>query len=115
MRKLKLEGNNGTPNAAAFLIRAFTELSIASYMKKHSLKEDTLRKDANTTAHRLELENKISPDLKLRIKQMGNADSFLSFRSLQNYVHSTNYHPNKQHVNTLWDELYPFLLACLKD
>jgi hypothetical protein len=36
----------------------------------------------------------------------------LSAKSLQKYIHSTEFHPNYQTINSLWDEIGSFVGAC---
>jgi hypothetical protein len=122
LKKLKLDGASGTPIAATFLVRAFTEMSVEYYRKKYKTGYKTdgaekpgLASAAKAVAENLLSQGKITADLKKRIFQMASQDQFLSFSSLQKYLHSEHFHPTKQSVNTLWDELYDFLKVCLNN
>jgi hypothetical protein len=116
LTKLELDGKKGTPISAAFAIRAFIEITVDIYRKKNntgggkSLAGRTLN-----AANHLKAAEKISSDLHLLIERYcSDTESFISIGSIQKYLHSTNFHPNKQTLNTFWDELYPFLAECLK-
>jgi len=38
--------------------------------------------------------------------------SMLHIKTLQAYIHRSNFHPNGQAINTFWDEIGCFIAAC---
>ncbi|UFS61562.1 ParB N-terminal domain-containing protein [Sulfurimonas sp. HSL-3221] len=114
LKKIQLDGSKGTPIAATFLIRAFTEMAVEEYRSKNSSGGGGLAVKCTKAAEHMHQRNKIDAELEKRITHLANDDQFLSFTSLQKYLHSKNFHPSKQSINTLWDELYPFLKVCLE-
>jgi hypothetical protein len=49
------------------------------------------------------------------IARSRDGNGILSTKTLHKYVHSTDFHPNYQILNSLWDEIGSFVAACWHD
>ncbi len=97
------------PNAASLLVRALWELSIGFYLNKHNIKHESTRKDIKACAKHLFDTGKIDKDFREKIVKYADNNHYISIDTLHAYVHDDSYHPNKQSINTLWDEAREFL------
>jgi len=106
---------DSTPIAVAMLFRALLEHSILYYIKKNDLKpkkEEFVPRIRAVITH-MQTNKIISEDeVQLIGKYTNEKNSMLHASTLHSYVHSSAFHPDKQTLNTFWDETSPFLAAC---
>ncbi len=105
---------NVTPLSTAMLLRALLELSNDYYRERKSLKpEQYLHKSMATTADHMQtagLMSKQQHDLVMRYTRT--EEGMLHVKTVQAYLHKDNFHPNAQVLNTFWDEIGCFVVAC---
>lgn len=103
-----------TPMAVAMLFRALIEMSAKYYMQANALKmRDTLHLDiARAADHMKEFGRLNEEQHAVLIQRTRDEAGILHVRTLQAYVHSDAFHPNQQVLNTLWDEIGVFVIAC---
>ncbi|BDU15378.1 ParB N-terminal domain-containing protein [Lysobacter auxotrophicus] len=104
-----------TPLAVAALFRMLVELSTAEYYRRHPdvpARDGTHKKIAAVARH-LHSAGKISEGLRDQVLQRTTeAQGMLQYNTLNNYMHDVNAHPEFRSLNTLWDEIEPYLAAC---
>jgi len=104
-----------TPLAVAALFRMLVELSTAEYYRRHPdvpARDKTHQKIAAVARH-LHAAGKISESLRDQVLQRSTeANGMLQYNTLNNYMHDVNAHPEFRSLNTLWDEIEPYLAAC---
>lgn len=105
-----------TPMAVAMLFRALIEMSVKHYQERNAIKiKDTLHSNIASAADHMREFGTLSVDQHSVIIQRSRDEAgMLHVRTLQAYVHSEAFHPNQQVLNTLWDEVGPFVMACWK-
>ncbi|BDG59742.1 ParB/Srx family N-terminal domain-containing protein [Caldinitratiruptor microaerophilus] len=103
-----------TPIAVAVLLRMLIEFSVGHYREVHGLgKEDKLVLDVAAVADHMHQQGEISDDQhELIIRRSREQGGMLHVRTLQKYVHSPDFHPSDQVLNTLWDEISFFVAKC---
>lgn len=112
----ELKGLNptGTPIATAMMLRYLIELSNAHYRQVNSLRQlDTLHKSIANSAEHMKNTGLVSQEqLDVILRYTLSEQSMLHIKTLQAYIHRANFHPNGQAINTFWDEIGCFVLAC---
>jgi hypothetical protein len=105
-----------TSLAAAMLLRGFLELSDGYYRARQSLPDASkLGKNVLASATHMRDSGKISIsefDIVRRLAAADAKDELLHIETLQKVMHRDTHHPNYQLVNTVWDNLAPFVRAC---
>lgn len=105
-----------TSLAAAMLLRGFIELSDGYYRNSQSLPDTRkLGKNVLASATHMRDSGKISVsefDIVKRLSIPDTSDELLHIETLQKVMHRDSHHPNYQLVNTVWDNLAPFVRAC---
>lgn len=105
-----------TSLAAAMLLRGFIELSDGYYRTNQTLPDvGKLGKNVLASATHMRDSGKISIsefDIVKRLAVSDSRDELLHIETLQKVMHRDTHHPNYQLVNTLWDNLAPFVRAC---
>ncbi len=105
-----------TSLAAAMLLRGFLELSDGYYRANQSLPDvGKLGKNVLASATHMRDSEKISIsefDIVKRLAVPDARDELLHIETLQKVMHRDTHHPNYQLVNTVWDNLAPFVRAC---
>lgn len=103
-----------TPMAVAMLFRALIEMSTKYYMQANGLKMvERLHSDiARAADHMKEVGRLNEEQHAVLIQRTRDEAGMLHVRTLQAYVHSDAFHPNQQVLNTLWDEIGVFVIAC---
>lgn len=103
-----------TPIAVALLLRTLIELSEAHYRTVNGLdKKDALHKNIAQAAEHMASKGYITEDQKdVILRRTRDAQDILHVTTLQKYVHSPDFHPTYQVLNTLWDEIGFFVAQC---
>jgi len=111
LRKLNVKE---TPIAVAFLLRALIELSEGHYRQEHKLPEkDKFNKKIAAAAEHMANRGEITNDQKeVIIRRTREEEGILHVTTLHKYVHSPDFHPSAQIINTLWDEIGFFVEQC---
>ena len=117
IRKLDVKDN---PIAVAMLLRGLIELSDKSYRTKNNLTDSgKLGKNITASANHMHTNNKLNAselDVVTRFSGVANVnDNLLHVESLQKIMHRETHNPNYQLVNTLWDNVAPFVRACWRN
>lgn len=103
-----------TPLATTMLLRALIELSNEHYRTTNSLKgiSDLHRSVANTADH-MKTTNKLTEQQHdIAMAYTRSEASLLHIKNLQATIHRSTHHPNGQALNTMWDDIGCFVLAC---
>lgn len=103
-----------TPIAASMMLRSLIEQSTAYYRTANSItKGNSFKKDILAAIAHMG-KNKMLDDKQVRaVKAIAeNNDSILSAETLHQYVHTKSFHPNAQTLNTIWDQIYCYVVAC---
>ncbi len=103
-----------TPICAAMLLRYLIELSNTRYRLAHSLRQqDYLHKSIAHSAEHMKAAGLLSQgELDVILRYTREEQSMLHIKTLQAYIHRSNFHPNGQAINTFWDEIGCFIAAC---
>lgn len=114
IRNLDVKTN---PIAVAMLLRGLIELSDKFYRTKHGIAEAKgLAKNVITSSNHMyanRILNESELDIVTRFSGAANyQDDLLHIESLQKIMHRETHHANYQLVNTLWDNIAPFVKAC---
>lgn len=117
IRKLDVKDN---PIAVAMLLRGLIELSEKFYRTKNNLTDTgKLGKNITASANHMHTNNKLNAselDVVTRFSGVANVhDNLLHVESLQKIMHRETHNPNYQLVNTLWDNVAPFVRACWRN
>ena len=103
------------PNAAAVLARVLIEFSINNYQKNNGLvSKDSLHKEVKSVAGDMLKNGKIEQHYHDEIIRICTHDVLLSVRTLQRFVHSFDFSPDRQTLCTLWDNIDKFIALCWK-
>lgn len=113
LRKLNIQD---TPMAGAMLLRGFIELSTNYYMGKHGLAFTTLGKSVVVAVNHMHAAGSVTlseHDIVKRVADPGtSATDLMHIETLQKVMHRGTHHTEYQFVNTLWDNVVPFVRAC---
>ncbi len=103
-----------TPIAIAVLMRALIECSEAHFREVHGLRDQQyLNKNILSAAKKMgELSLLTRDQVQLVTDRASTEGDWLNIRTLQKYVHSPDFHPNQQVLNTFWDEVSCFVAVC---
>jgi hypothetical protein len=103
------------PNAAAVLLRVLLELSVKRYIADHNLTENnTLASGIRSVAEHMGRSGKIRDEYKEEVIKTSDNQNLLSARTLQRYIHSFNFNPDRQTLCVIWDNLDLFVAKCWK-
>ncbi|MDI6710457.1 MAG: ParB/Srx family N-terminal domain-containing protein [Bacillota bacterium] len=110
---LKLDVRD-TPIAVAVLLRTLIDLSEQHYSRLHSLPDkDKFYKRVLAAAEHMFARGEITAGQKeVILRRTREQEGILHVTTLHKYVHSPDFHPTAQVVNTLWDELGFFVKQC---
>lgn len=102
------------PNAGAIVLRVFFELSIDSYIARHTLAgvaaQDKLRKKLEAVRDDLKKQNKMTDkELKPINVALSNKDDLVSIDTLHAYVHNYQFTPKPDDLKITWDRLELFM------
>jgi hypothetical protein len=102
------------PFSGCFLLRTLIELSVNNYLEVYGLADrKALHKNVGLVAHDMHSRKLIGDGLLEVVQRHANSEGgLLSVRGLQGYIHSPDFHPNYQFVNTMWDEIGQFVGLC---
>lgn len=114
IRKLSVKDN---PIAVAMLLRGLIELSDKFYRTQNKLTDaGKLGKNITASANHMHQNGRINAselDAIIRFSGAANVnDNLLHVESLQKIMHRETHNPNYQLVNTLWDNISPFVRTC---
>jgi hypothetical protein len=111
MKKLDV---TAMPFSGCFLLRTLIELSINNYLEVYELTDrKALHKNVGLVAHDMHARKLIGDGVLEVVQRHANTEGgLLSVRGLQGYIHSPDFHPNYQFVNTMWDEIGQFVGLC---
>ena len=103
-----------TPFAAAFLLRVLVELSDRRYRTKNAIADtQKLFKNIKACAQHMHGRSMLSDEeLDITLRVVNDVKSLFQIETLQKMVHKDTHHLDKQFVNTLWDNIAPFVRAC---
>ncbi len=103
-----------TPISVAVLLRALIEISEARYRSVMGLSDKQyLHKNIIAAAEAMVSKGQLTKDQCELVKRRAETEGdWLNIRTLQKYVHSPDFHPNQQVLNTFWDEIGCFVAAC---
>lgn len=110
---LKLDVRH-TPIAVAVLLRTLIDLSEQHYSRLHSLPhKDKFYKRVSAAAEHMFARGEITAEQKeVILRRTREEEGILHVTTLHKYVHSPDFHPTAQVVNTLWDEIGFFVKQC---
>lgn len=117
IRNLDVKTN---PIAVAMLLRGLIEISDKFYRAKHGIADtNKLAKNVTTSANHMHTNGALNAselDIVTRFSGVANLqDNLLHIEALQKIMHRETHHPNYQLVNTLWDNVAPFVKACWRN
>lgn len=117
IRKLSVKDN---PIAVAMLLRGLIELSDKFYRTQNTLADTgKLGKNITASANHMQQNGRINAselDAITRFSGVANVhDNLLHVESLQKIMHRETHNPNYQLVNTLWDNIAPFVRTCWRN
>ncbi len=103
-----------TPISVAVLLRALIEISEARYREVIGLTDrQYLHKNIIAAAETMVSKGQLTREQGDLVKRRAETEGdWLNIRTLQKYVHSPDFHPNQQVLNTFWDEIGCFVAAC---
>lgn len=114
LRELRTLDLDDYKNAVAVLFRVFLELSLDSYIARHSLTvPERLNVKLTAVAEDLKKHGKLSPQQLKPIKRAAQADSFFAptITTMHQYVHNQYFFPAPSDLRATWDSLQPFIVA----
>lgn len=104
-------------NAAAVLLRVLLEMSVERYMSINTIKikdKSSLAAKIRSVVNHMKREGEITKaEMDETIKICDNQNLF-SARTLQQFVHSFDFNPDRQVLCTLWDNIDKFVSVCWK-
>ncbi len=103
-----------TPIAVAVLFRSLLDISEAQYRERHGLpRKDAFHKNVASVADHMKGRGILSDDRHaVIISRTRDESGILNVKTLHGYVHSDSFHPEKQTLNSLWDEIGHFVVHC---
>ncbi|RLK45979.1 ParB-like nuclease family protein [Cupriavidus plantarum] len=103
-----------TPIAVAVLFRSLLDISEAQYRDRHGLpRKDAFHKNVASVADHMKQRGILSDDrYAVIISRTRDESGILNVKTLHGYVHSDSFHPEKQTLNSLWDEIGHFVVHC---
>lgn len=103
-----------TPHAVAMVFRTLVELSEDHYRTRHGIADaDSFIKRIARAADHMRAAGTLSQGQhEVVISRSRETGGMLHAITLHKYVHSPDFHPSYQTLNTLWDELGCFVAAC---
>lgn len=103
-----------TPIAASMMLRSLIEQSTAHYRNSNKLSNDKPFKGGIlSSVDHMEKAGKLDNKQARAVRALAqNDDSILSAETLHQYVHTKSFHPNAQTLNTIWDQISCFVIAC---
>jgi len=103
-----------TPISVAVLLRALIEISETRYRSVMGIGDKQyLHKNIIAAADAMVSKGQLTKDQGELVKTRAETEGdWLNIRTLQKYVHSPDFHPNQQVLNTFWDEIGCFVAAC---
>ncbi|MCE1239764.1 MAG: ParB/Srx family N-terminal domain-containing protein [Azonexaceae bacterium] len=102
-----------TPLAVAMLMRSLIELSNNYYRERHSLRKNDLHLSVANSADHMKTSGLLTAEQHETIMRYTRGhQGILHIKTLHHYVHRTDAHPDAQSLNTTWDELRSFVVAC---
>jgi len=106
---------NDHPNAVSALLRILLELASVNYLKRHEIGE---RSDLASN-FRLVYENLEERDILERdyIKELARMreDELISIKSMQRFVHSPRFAPDRTELQTYWARLGDYLIQAISN
>lgn len=109
-RKIKV---SESPNAAAVLMRVFVEMSVRRYIKKNGLpSKDKLRVDFENAAEDMFRKGSLNKKQLDEMRRVSRTSEILSTETLQRFVHSFDFSPDRQVLCTLWDNIDRYISIC---
>lgn len=111
LRKLNVKE---TPIAVAVLLRTLIEISERHYRESNKLKDkEAFHRNIAQAAEHMVQRGYITKDQKeVILRRTREEEGILNVTTLHKYVHSPNFHPSFQIINTLWDEIAFFIAQC---
>lgn len=104
------------PNAISVLFRVLLELAVENYIVQASV---TVNDRDNLATRLLKVGMHMRSVKKIDEKQLGvlkkfqHSDKLVSADTLNRYVHSPNFAPSPEHLNSIWDSLAEVVCLCL--
>ncbi|WP_155984437.1 MULTISPECIES: hypothetical protein [unclassified Thioalkalivibrio] len=101
------------PNAAAVLVRMFVELSVTTYLERQNVtcKTTELRDRVKIAVDDMKNRSIISDPREAAGYKQHTSNEWISTQTLHGFVHH-EFIAEQQIVNTLWDNMLPFLRHC---
>lgn len=104
-----------SPNAAAVLMRVLIEFSVEHYISKNGLTgKDNLSGNIRSIANHMHSNGKIKKEYLDEVVRLTEHHNLLSAKSLQRFVHSFDFSPDRQTLCTLWENIDRFVAYCWK-
>ena len=108
-----------TPNACAMLFRAFFEMAIFNYMKRHDIDNRNNDRDLTTNQCLAAVRNHLGDKLTGSVLQpiniaLSNNFHFMSVQTMHAYVHEPFVFPDQRLLNETWQGFQPFIALILE-
>ena len=101
------------PNAAAVLFRVLLELSVERYMEDNGpTKKGSLIGNIRSAANHMEQNGRMLKEQKDEIERMCGEINLFSPKTLQRFVHSFDFSPDRQTLCVMWDNMDLFISKC---
>lgn len=105
-------------NAISVLFRVLVELAIENYVK-HNTVSSIHSNDKLSNRYRKVLdhigERNLLPANQIKdLRKFQQAEALFSSNTFNSYVHHSNFFPSDHHLKSMWDNLAPFVVVCLK-
>lgn len=102
-------------NAAAVLLRVLLEMSVERYISSKKLEmKNTLVSNIRSVANHMKKDGKITKEYLNEVIKICDSQNLFSARTLQRFVHSFDFNPDKQVLCILWDNIDRFVSICWK-
>ncbi|OYU46961.1 MAG: hypothetical protein CFE31_19025 [Rhizobiales bacterium PAR1] len=104
------------PNAISVLMRVLIELSVEnciSQLKIPIFEKDKLSNKIKKACTALADQGKVDKKTVGIVAKFDQAEHIVSADTLNRYVHSQTFAPSPEHICSIWDALYEFVVACL--
>ncbi len=116
LRKLRIEGRDSFPLAAAVLFRCFLELSVDGYVRKHhlmpgeDLDQRNLKQKVQAVEKSLQESAKMTRKELVGVRRVTDENHFVaaSIRTLHGYVHDAHFSPAPSDLIAAWNTLELF-------